>query len=115
MAQGMTLGLCGSEEAMVRIAALAMPPLLLLACATTAAPSVEWVQIVTAGQKERQCKSLGDFTINQRGGPDKSGVAVAKALREVSHRGGNGMYVISDSVDWEDGASVNAEALRCQF
>ena len=94
---------------------LAMPSLLLLACATTTAPSVEWVQIVTAGQKERQCKSLGDFTINQRGGPDKSGAAVTKALREVSHRGGNGMYVISNSVDWEDGASVYAEALRCQF
>jgi hypothetical protein len=103
------------QEATVRIATLAIPALLLLACATTAAPSAEWVQIVTAGQKERQCQSLGDFTINQRGGPDKAGVAVTKALREVAHRGGNGMYVISDSVDWEDGASVNAEALRCQF
>ncbi len=103
------------EEATERIATLAIASLLLFACATTTAPSVEWVQIVTAGQKERQCKSLGTFTINQRGGPDKSGVAVTKALNEVSHRGGNGMYVISDSVDWEEGAYVNAEALRCQF
>jgi hypothetical protein len=99
----------------MRIATLAIPSFLLFACATTTAPSVEWVQIVTAGQKERQCKSLGAFTVNQRGGPDKPGGALTKALNEVSHRGGNGMYVISNSVDWEEGAAVNAEALRCQF
>jgi hypothetical protein len=73
------------------------------------------VQIVTAEQKEGQCKSLGTFTVNQRGGPDKPSGALTKALNEVSHRGGNGMHVISNSVDWEDGAAVNAEALRCQF
>lgn len=99
----------------LRRGTLIAPSFLLFACATTTAPSVEWVQIVTAGQKERQCKSLGAFTISQRGGPDKPSVALAKALNEVSHRGGNGMYVISNSVDWEEGALVNAEALRCQF
>jgi hypothetical protein len=99
----------------VRIATLAIPSLLLLACAAKPVPSTEFVQIVTAGQKEAQCKSLGVFTINQRGGPDKPGAAMAKAMNEVSHRGGNAMFVISNSVDWEEGAAINAEALRCQF
>jgi hypothetical protein len=73
------------------------------------------VKIVTAEQKKTQCKSLGTFTVNQRGGPDKPGGALTKALNEVSRRSGNGMYVISSSVDWEEGAAVNAEALQCQF
>ena len=103
------------EKATVRVVTLAIPSFLLFACATTTAPSVEWVKIVTAEQKERLCKSLGAFTVKQRGGPDKSGGALTKALNEVSHRGGNGMYVISNSIDWEEGAAVNAEALQCQF
>ena len=71
--------------------------------------------MVTAGQKERQCKSLGIFTVDQRGGPDKPGSALTKARNEALRRGGNGIHVLSSSVDWETGASVNAEALQCQF
>jgi len=96
-------------------AALAIPPFLLFACSTTVERSVDQVQMVTAGQKERQCKSLGIFSVDQRGGPDKPGSVLTKARNEVSRRGGNGIYVISNSVDWETGASVNAEALQCQF
>jgi hypothetical protein len=99
----------------MRLLTLATLSLLLFACATTTAPSPEWVRIVTAGQKERQCKSLGAFTVSQRGGPDKSGAALTQALQEVSRRGGNGMYVVSESLDWEQGAAMNAEALQCQF
>jgi hypothetical protein len=73
------------------------------------------VRFVTAGQKSGQCKSLGVFTINQRGGPDKPGAALTQALNEVTRRGGNGMYVISNTVDWEEGATMHAEALQCQF
>jgi len=36
-------------------------------------------------------------------------------MNEVTHRGGNGMYVVASSVDWEDGAAMDAEALQCQF
>ena len=96
-------------------ATLAIPSYLLFACATTPVPSLERVQIVTAAQKSGQCKSLGTFTMNQRGGPDKSGAVLAQALKEVSRRGGNGMYVIANTVDWEDGAAMNAEALQCQL
>ena len=96
------------------LALLPIPSFLLFACATTPAPSLERVQIVTAG-KSGQCKSLGTFTVIQRGGPDKPGAALTQALKEVSRRGGNGMLVISNSVDWEQGAAMTAEALQCQF
>ncbi len=36
-----------------------------------------------------------------------------KALNEVVARGGNGINVVSNSVDWAEGAAVTAEALRC--
>ena len=99
----------------MRIATLALPPLLLIACATSPSPSVERVQILTAVQKSGQCKSLGTFAVQQRGGPDKSTAALTKALKEVSRRGGNGMHVTSNSDDWEDGIVINAEAFQCQF
>jgi hypothetical protein len=99
----------------VRTVALAIPFCLLFACASKSERSVEDVQMVTAGQKVRQCKSLGVFTENQRSGPDKPGSVLTKARSEVLRRGGNGLYVISSSVDWEQGAAVSAEALQCQF
>jgi hypothetical protein len=100
---------------MTRTAALLVPVCLLLACATTLEPGAERVQVVTAGQKERQCKSLGVFTTEQRLGPNKPGNAMNKALNEVIHRGGNGIFVVSSAVDWAEGASTTAEALKCQF
>ena len=38
-----------------------------------------------------------------------------KAINEVANRGGNGIYVVSSNLDWAEGASVTAEALRCKF
>ena len=99
----------------MRTVVLAILSFLLFACATTLERGVEQVQMVAAGQKERQCKSLGTFTVEQRGGPDKPGGALTKARDEVLRRGGNGIFVISNNVDWEAGAAVNAEALQCQF
>jgi len=98
----------------MHIATLAIPSLLLFACATGPAPPVERVHILTAVQKSGQCKSLGTFTVSQRGGPDKPTAVLTQALREVSRRGGNGMHVISNSEDWETGAVMNAEAFQCQ-
>ncbi len=99
----------------MRTVVLAIPSFLLVACATTPERGVDQVQMVTAGQKKTQCKSLGIFTVEQRGGPDKPGGALTKAWNEALRRGGNGIYIISNSEDWEAGASVNAEALQCQF
>jgi len=95
--------------------ALALAAVLLAACASKPAPPPERVQIVTAAQKDAQCKSLGIFNVKQRGGPDKPTAVLIKAMGEVTKRGGNGMYVVSNSVDWEDGAAMDAEALQCQF
>lgn len=90
-------------------------PLLLNGCATTLAANAASVQIVTATQKEHECKSLGVVNTEQRVGPNKPGNAMNKALNEVAARGGNGIYVISNNIDWAEGASVTAEALKCDF
>jgi predicted small secreted protein len=105
----------GVPNVTLRKVLLAIPSFLLFACATTPGRGVEDVQLVTAGQKERQCKSLGTFSVVERSGPDKPGTVLTKARSEVVRRGGNGLYVISSSVDWEQGAAVSAEALQCQF
>jgi hypothetical protein len=88
---------------------------LLWACATTLEPGADRIQIVTPGQKERLCTSLGIFTTDQRVGPNKPGNAMNKALNEVLRRGGNGIYVVWSGIDWAEGASTTAEALKCQF
>lgn len=84
-------------------------------CATTLEPGADQVQVVTAGQKEQQCKSLGIVNTEQRLGPNKPGNAMSKALNEVARKGGNGIYIVATSKDWAEGASVTAEALRCTF
>jgi len=84
-------------------------------CATTLEPGAERVQIVTPAQKERQCTSLGIFTTDQRLGPNKPGNAMNKALNEVARRGGNGIFVVSNTMDLAEGATTTAEALKCQF
>lgn len=99
----------------MRIATLALPSLVLLACSSTPAPIPERVQLVTAAQKEGNCKLLGAFTVHQRGGPDKQMAVLIKGMGEVTKRGGNGLYVVSNSLDWEDGATMNGEALQCLF
>ena len=99
----------------MRLVALVLAAVLLGACASKPTPVPESVQLVTAAQKESQCKSLGIFNVKQRGGPDKPTAVLIKAMAEVTKRGGNGMYVVSSSVDWEDGAAMDAEALQCLF
>jgi hypothetical protein len=101
--------------ATLRTVMLAMAAFVLFACASKPVRSVDEAQMVTAGQKEKQCKSLGTFTVEQKGGPDKPGTVLTKARSEVVRRGGNGIYVISSSVDWEQGVTMQAEALQCEF
>lgn len=84
-------------------------------CATSLQAGAENVKVVTSNQKERQCETLGVISAEQRTGPNKPENAMNKALNEVSRRGGNGIYLLSSHVDWAEGASVSAEALRCKF
>jgi hypothetical protein len=82
-------------------------------CATTLESTAAKVQVITAAQKERSCQSLGVVSTEQRVGPNKPSNAMNKALNEVVRRGGNGIFIISSNVDWAEGASVTAEALKC--
>ena len=84
-------------------------------CATSLEPGAEKVQVVTGGQKERLCQSLGMVSTEQRTGPNKPSNAMNKALNEVARKGGNGIFVVSSGVDWAEGASVTAESLQCKF
>ena len=87
----------------------------LAGCATFLESGAEKVQVVTAGQKERLCQSLGVVSTEQRVGPNKPSNAMNKAINEVARKGGNGIFVMSSNVDWAEGASVTAEALQCKF
>lgn len=89
--------------------------LFIAGCATSLDFGAEKVQVVTANQKERLCQSLGVVSTEQRVGPNKPSNAMNKALNEVARKGGNGIYVVSSNTDWAEGASVTAEALRCNF
>jgi hypothetical protein len=84
-------------------------------CATSLEAGAEKIQVVTATQKERSCQSLGVVSTEQRVGPNKPSNAMNKALNEVARKGGNGIFVISNNLNWAEGASVTAEALKCNF
>lgn len=87
----------------------------LTGCATPLESGAEKVQVVTSGQKERLCQSLGVVSTEQRVGPNKPSNAMNKAINEVARKGGNGIFFVSSNVDWAEGASVTAEALQCKF
>jgi hypothetical protein len=84
-------------------------------CATNMLPDAERIQVVTSGQKEQKCQSLGIVSTEQRLGPNKPRNAMTKALNEVAQKGGNGIFIMSNGLDWAEGASVTAEALKCKF
>ena|SRR6266481_5294876 len=98
------------------IATLIVPAILSAAgCATVLTPGAEKVQVVTSGQKETSCKSIKIISVQQKLEPDKAGNAMRKAINETAALGGNGIYVVSSNLDWSEGASVVAEALKCSF
>lgn len=88
---------------------------LIVGCATTLDSGAERVRVVTASQKERNCESLGVVSTEQRVGPNKPSNAMNKALNEVAKKGGNGIFILSNNLDWAEGASVTAEALSCKY
>jgi hypothetical protein len=84
-------------------------------CATTMLPGAEQVRVATASQKEQLCESIKIISVERRLGPNKPRNAMNKALNAVATAGGNGIYVVSTSTDWAEGASITAEALRCRW
>lgn len=84
----------------------------LAGCATQLTPDAEKIQLVTAAQKE-QCQRIKLVTFNQRLGPDKPGNALKGAMNDAATAGANSFFIVSNSMDWAEGASVVGEALRC--
>jgi hypothetical protein len=84
-------------------------------CATSLQQGAESVRVATAAQKDKLCESIKVISVEQRVGPNKPRNALNKALNEVAAAGGNGIFVISASTDWAEGASVIAEALKCRW
>jgi hypothetical protein len=68
---------------------------------------------VISEQAKHGCTYLRLVTVRASLGPDKPGQALKKALNETGETGGDSFFVINNSQDWVDGASISGEALRC--
>ena len=86
--------------------------LALSACGTTLTAEGEKVRIVTE-QQRAGCKFIKLVTVTKGLGLDKPGNALKDAMNEVAAAGGNGLFLVTNSVHWADGASVAGEALSC--
>lgn len=86
---------------------------LLHGCAVPLSPGAEKVRLVSAEQKDK-CERIKLVTFNQRLGPDKPGNAMKNALNDAAAAGADSFYIVSNSMDWAEGASVVGEALRCK-
>jgi len=87
---------------------------LLSGCTTLLNDSAQSVQLLAQGESRVSCKSLGIIVTQAQLGLNKQLSAMNMALNEVAKRGGNRISVVSSSVDWAEGASVTAEALKCE-
>jgi hypothetical protein len=85
----------------------------LVGCAATLTPDGEKVRVVSESQKERSCKFIKLISVKADLGPDKPGSALRLALNATAAVGGNGFFIITNTVHWIDGASVSGEALNC--
>ena len=85
----------------------------LTGCAVPLTSAGEKIAIISVQQKEK-CERVKLITVNQRVGSDKSGNAMKSALNEAGAAGADSFFVISNSTDWAEGASVVGEALRCK-
>ena len=70
-------------------------------------------RVVTADQRS-SCKYLGLVTATASAmGRDKPGRALEHALRKAQDMGGDGLFLINQTQNAFDGASVSGEALLC--
>lgn len=68
---------------------------------------------VISEQSRQSCKYLKLITVRASLGPDKPGQVIKKAMNEASEAGGDSLFVINNSQDVFDGASLSGEALLC--
>jgi hypothetical protein len=78
-----------------------------------AAPTPAEVRVIVDPATRKLCHYLGLVSVRKAMGSNKSGGALKKAMRAVADLGGNGLYLINQSHNWVDGASVTGEALAC--
>lgn len=93
-------------------AALLVSAALTAGCASTLSTEGERVRVVTEQQRQ-SCKFIRLVTVRKSLGPDKPGSALKEAMNETAAAGGNGLYIITSTVHWADGASVAGEAMTC--
>jgi hypothetical protein len=78
-----------------------------------AAPEAITARVVTGDQRP-SCKYLGLVTATASAmGRDKPGRALEHALRKAQDMGGDGLFLINQTQNAFDGASVSGEALLC--
>ena len=70
------------------------------------------VRVVTADER-KACKYLGLVTAHTSAHADNPGWALRKALSDVAKLGGDSLYIVGQSQDVLNGASISGEALRC--
>ncbi|WP_421883225.1 hypothetical protein [Methylibium sp.] len=87
--------------------------LALSGCATQLTDAGSKVRVVTEQQRPG-CQFVKLVSAQADLGPDKPGSALKKAMNEVAAVGGNGLFLVTNTVHWFDGASVTGEALKCQ-
>ena len=90
-----------------------LPLLILAGCATTLSPSAENIRVVSAQERE-SCERLKLITSQQLLGLDKPGNAMKGALNQAAAAGADSFFVVTNSTQLIDGASVVGEALRCK-
>lgn len=81
-------------------------------CATHLTAAGEKVRIITESQRGK-CEFIKIVSYRAGLGPDKPGSALKGALNEAAEAGANGLYIVTNTVHWADGATVSGEALRC--
>ena len=93
--------------------ALAAAVLILMPALSHAERPAPNVRIVEDEATRRSCRYLGLVSVRQAMGTNKAGGALKKAMRKVEAMGGNGLFLINQSQNLFDGASVSGEALLC--
>ena len=84
----------------------------LSSCSTQLTDAGSHVRVVTDAQRS-SCQFIKLVSIQASLGPDKPGSALKAAMNEAATAGGNGLYIVTNTIHWADGASVAGEALRC--
>lgn len=87
--------------------------LLLLPALSRAEKPASNVRVVVDEATRKSCHYLGLVSVRQAMGPNKPGGALKKAMRKVEAMGGNGLFLVNQSQNLFDGASVSGEALFC--